>query len=292
MARTIQQIQASIIEDIQASIVLSSRLTSTSMVATWRLLVYVFSVAVWTLEKLFDIFTVETDAKIAASKAHTVAWYKQKALDWLFGVELVPETDYYDFASLTEEEIQAAKIIANAAPVKEVLNGNGRLRIKLVKMVNDEYAPLMPDELTAIGTYFDRVSDAGTNVVPTTGDADMLKIKANAYFNPMVLNTEGARLDGTDPTPLPSGIKAHLKSIQFNGSLIIKRLTDDVETIAGVEIFEVLEAYSKYASYEYTTEGVANVGRIQQIRVADAGHMKLDEAQLEINWIPLNNEYL
>ena len=78
-----------------------------------------------------------------------------------------------------------------------------------------------------------------------------------------------------------------LKSIDFeNGKLILSELEKSIKQVPGVNYPVVQEAYSKYGAYDYTTTGVQNVGVINEIRVADAGYMKLDLDELLINYIP------
>ena len=297
MARQINEIQQSVLDaraaapELSALEVLTTQeqtvtgANSTSKVAGWRLWVYIFSLAAFQLERLWDVFKAEVLDLIARSRPHTVYWYRDKALNFLYGIDLVDETDYYDTSGLTNEQIQAAKIIANAAPVKEVLYGNGRLRMKVVRMVDNEYAPLTPEQLTAFTAYMNTVADAGTLVEPTTAPADMLKLQMNVYYDPLVLNPEGQRLDGTDDRPCQNGIISFLKSLKFNGSYINTKLENELETIDGIIYPVIKKAWSKYGDYSYDTVGVNNVGEIDEIRIADAGHMKLDEEALTINWI-------
>lgn len=297
MGRELREIQQSVLDakaaapELSALEVLTTQeatvtdADSTSKVANWRLWVYIFSLATFNLEKLWDVFKKEVDELIARTRPHTVNWYRSKALEYMHGVELVPETDYYNTSAMTSEQIQAYKIIANAAPVKEVLYGNGRLRLKVVRILNNEYAPLTDDQLTAFTAYMNTVADAGTLVEPTSGDADLLKLQIDLYYDPLVLNPLGQRLDGTNNTPVQDGIKGFLKSLKFNGSYINTKLENELELIEGVIYPVIKKAWSKYGQYAYETTGVANVGEIDEIRVADAGHMKLDEQSLVINWI-------
>lgn len=298
MARSINEIQQTVlnaqasVQELSALEVLTEQeqaitdITSVSKLSIWRNAVYSFAVAVWHLERLWDIFKQETETRIAETRPHTMDWYRQMGLNYLHGVPLVPGTDYYDTSGLTAEQIAQAKIIANAACIKEILYGAGRLRFKVVKLVNGEYVPLNNDELTGFTTYMNEVSDAGTLVVCTTGPADMLRIELDVYYNPTVLNSYGQRLDGTDATPVQSAIKNYLKSLRFNGSFIKTKLVNELEAVEGVFYPEIKNAWSKYGAYGYDTTGVANVGLIDVIRIADAGHMMLDEDLLNINWIP------
>lgn len=261
---------------------------TTSKVGVWRNWVWVFAYAQFVLEQYWDAFRIEIEKRIAESRIHTPKWYREKALDFLFGIALVQDKDYYDLSLLTDAEILTAKIVANAASVRVVQNGYGTLRLKVVRNVGGEYAPVLPQHLTALDIYFNHhIADAGTVVNVTTGEADLLKLKLDIYYDPLILGADGSRLDGTNATPVITQTKDFLKSIDFeNGKLVLTYLTDKLQIIHGVVLPVVKEAYSKYGTYDYTTTGVQNVGVINEIRIADAGYMKLDESELLINYIP------
>lgn len=61
MARTIKEIQDSIIDSLQQESGLS---LSTSKVAEWRLWTYVFAVVVHTFEIILDMFRIEVDTLV------------------------------------------------------------------------------------------------------------------------------------------------------------------------------------------------------------------------------------
>ena len=70
------------------------------------------------------------------------------------------------------------------------------------------------------------------------------------------------------------------------GALIVGDLETALRQIEGVSReTKIQEASSKYGQYTYSTMGIPNVGKIDAIRVADAGYMKLDESVLQINYI-------
>ena len=300
MSRTIKEIQQTILDAKAASIELSAlevtttqeqtlnTINSTSKVAVWRLWVWIFAFAQYIQEQYWETFKNEIEKRIASSRIHTPKWYREKALDFLYGVALVQDKDYYDLTLLTDAQIASAKIISNAASVRVVQNGYGTLRLKVVRTVGGDYAPVLPEHLTALDVYFNQhIADAGTVVNVTTGDADLLKLKLDVYYDPLILGADGSRLDGTNTSPVIAQIKSYLKSIDFeNGKLVITHLVDKLQQIQGVNLPVVREAFSKYGAYEYTTAGVQNVGVINEIRIADAGYMKLDESELLINYIP------
>lgn len=284
MARTLQEIETEIIVGVQAT-GLGIKLTSTSATAIWRLFVFIIASSIWALEKLWDIFKLETETEMARQKPHTKDWYRNKALGFLLGMPVIPGTDEFDTGSATEEEIAAAKVIKQAACVKLISgNGYGILRIK-VATANTSGTLQQVDTTTfnALKHYILRyVVDAGTQVRITTGQADELKLKVDIYYDPLVLSTTGSRLDNSDNTPVQDAINNFLQSIEFNGMLVLSDLEKALRIVDGVKIATVKEAASKYGNFDYTDISSPNVGLIDEIRVADSGYMRIDE--LEINW--------
>ena len=300
MARSINDIQSEIltarlnVAELSAMEVLTTseqtilQANSTSKVGVWRNWVWVFAYAQFVFEQYWDAFRNEIEKRILESRIHTPKWYREKALDFLYGIPLVDGKDYYDISVLTQDQINVAKIISNAATVRVIQSGYGTLRLKVVRTVNGEYAPLTSQQLTALNVYFnEHVVDAGTLVFPTSGNADLLKLKLDIYYDPLILAADGSRLDGTDQTPVITKTSIFLKSIDFeNGKLVLTYLTDYLQKVPGIILPVVREAYSKYAAYDYNDVGVQNVGKINEIRIADAGYMKLDIPELLINYIP------
>lgn len=256
-----------------------------SKVSVENILFSVLAFAIWMFEKLIDQNQSEINEQIANSRIHTQKWYRQKALEFMFGYEL-GDLDKYDTTDLTDEQIAAAKIIANAAPVKM----QGYLRMKVVKRVGDELAPLAPAELNAFESYMNYVTDGGTYVIPTTNIADDLKLTLDIYYNDQILAGDGSRLDGTANTPVLDAIKDYLKSLRFNGAFIGTKLQDEIQAVQGVNMVKIVHAASKYGLYDYETTINPNAGQINEVRVADAGYMKLDEANTIINFIPFADE--
>lgn len=251
----------------------------------------VFSVvafSIWTLESLWDIFKAENEAEMARQKIHSKNWYRQKALDFQYGFLIIPGTDQFDNQGATDEQIAASKIVSQAACVKLISStGYGILRVKVAK--NDGLGGLTnlnEIEQMAIRYYFLRhVTDAGTQLKVTSGQADDLKLHIDIYYDPLVLSTTGSRLDGNSDTPVIDGINQFLKSLEFNGALIISDLTAYLRKIEGVKLAKVKQAASKYGAFSYDTTDILNAGVIDEIRIADSGYMAIDMSELQINYI-------
>ena len=258
-----------------------------SKVSLENILFDVITYGIWTLEKIFDVFRAETEQKIAENKVHSKEWYRQKALGFMFGFPVVTGTDKFITTGSTPDLIENSKVIKQAACVKLISsNGYGILRIKVATANGaGELIQVPLAQFNALKQYMLRhVVDAGTQIKITTGGGDDLKLKIDIYYDPLVLSTTGTRLDGTSNTPVLDSIKDFLKSIEFNGSLIVSDLQKSLRLIEGVKVCKIKEAYSKYGTYDYTSTGIQNIGLIDEIRIADSGYMKLDEGVLEINY--------
>src|SRR5690554_5872871 len=280
------EIETNIIDDIQNDSVLAAELTSTSKASVWRLWAFVVSKAIKTLYEFFIVFRTELETEMAKQKIHSKQWYRQKAIDFLFGFAVKPGTDEFDTEGAADEEIAAAKVVKQAACIKMISSsGYGILRVKVATEDGDGNLQKLPaEQYEALKYYFMRYAvDAGTQLKVTTGDADDLLLKLDVYYDPLVISTTGARLDGTADTPVLDAINEYLKSLEFNGALYVSDLIAAIRQVDGVRLAKCLEARSKYGSYDYNAD-VLNAGLIDEIRVADAGYMKIDESVLQINY--------
>ena len=116
--RTIEQIKESIAADFMRNEHVAELFAFTpgdsftahfSKVSVIGILFYIFAVAAWTLEKLFDTYRGEVDARIEEIIPHRPRWYRDKVLAFMKGKTLVPDTDRYDTEGMTEDAIAAAE---------------------------------------------------------------------------------------------------------------------------------------------------------------------------------------
>lgn len=275
MARSITEIQNDIIAKVQADPVLSTQLTSTSLVAVWRLWTYVVAVSIWTIENLFDLFKQEVDETISAMKPHSLRWYAEKAKAFQYGDNLVADADYYDNSNQTDDAVAAKKIVAYAAVVEQERG----LRIKVAKDGGVDLTALSTDELNAFIEYMKKVKDAGVKLLITSGVADALKLDMDIYYNPLVINASGGRLDGFTSTPVQDAIKAYLKNLPFNGVFLIQNLVDQLQLVDGVDVINIKSAQAQYGALPFQSFAVQYI--------PDAGYLRIaNDADLTINFIP------
>lgn len=275
MARTITEIQDDIISRVSATAGLAE-LNSTSKTAVWRMWTYIVAVTVWALENLFDVHKNEVNTLINEKAPHSLRWYANKSKNFQYGAELVHEEDYYDNSNRSEEDVAAQKIIAFSA-VAEQEKG---LRIKVARIKDDDLDALEAVQLEAFVEYMNRIKDAGVNpLVIESRPADRLRLSLNIYYNPLVLDNTGARLDGTDPDPVGKKVREYLKNLPFNGTMVLAYLVDALQQVDGVVIPHISQARASY-------------GEISPIAFdvkynPDAGYLRiLDADGLQISYIP------
>lgn len=275
MARTITEIQDDIISRITGSTELSV-LNSSSKVAVWRLWTYIVAVSIWALENLFDLHKSEVTTLINERAPHSLRWYANKARDFQYGSELAYEVDYYDNAALTEDQVTEQKIIAFSAVVEQ----SKGLRLKVARIVNGDLNALTAQQLESFETYMNRIKDAGvTPLLVESLAPDNLKIELVIYYNPLVLGSDGARLDGTNANPVGNSIRDYLKNLPFNGTLVLAYLVDALQQVDGIVIPHIVQAQAKYGTLPYTAFDVKYN--------PDAGYLRIQhEEDLTITFIP------
>ncbi len=281
MARTIDKIQEQIITEKDRSQGLES-LNSTSKTAIWRVWTYITAVAIWTLENLFDLHKKEVDRLLLTKKPHNLLWYKTKAEAFQFGSELKPGSDCYDNTGVDHVKVAKSRIVKHVAVVEN--KKTGWVRIKAAKEVNGELQKLSnenPDELGALNRYMQHIKDAGVKLIVQSLPPDRLKMHIDIYYDAMVLDENGGRLDGGSVKPVNDTIDAYLRSLPFNGAFVLATLTDQLQETPGVVIPQIRHVAVSYGTRKEVCIPVRYV--------PDGGYLRIYEADdLKITYYPSN----
>ncbi|MRJ11386.1 nucleotidyltransferase [Ornithobacterium rhinotracheale] len=275
MARSIEEIQAEIYQEKENHEELNE-LNSTSKTALWRLWIYIVSVAIWSLEKIFDLHRAEIDERIRVQKNFRLPWYKEMALNFQYGqgLALVDETDYYDNSKLTEEEIEASKIVKYAAVIEQ----ENALIVKIATEKNGELQRISNEEESAFVHYMNRIKAAGVEVRVINSEPDMLAVDLLVFYDPLLMKKDGSYIDGSAAEPVKEAIKEYMKILPFNGELVLEHLTDHLQKLKGVAIPHLQQVRSKWLDGEYTAIAVR--------KVPESGYFKVDETELNITYEP------
>ncbi len=285
--RTLEEIQTSILQRKEQTDSLSAlevlttnekqtlgNVTSNSKVAIWRLWVFIQAFAIWLHEGIFETHKQEILELIALNKIHTARWYRGEALKFQLGFEL-PETGVYDNTNVDEADVIESRIIAQAS-VEEIA---GRLKIKVAKENSEQILePLEASELGAFTQYMELVKDAGTRLQITSRPPDDIRLSIDVYFDPLVLDGNGTRLDGSDNTPVIGAIQDFLYNLEFNGEFLTDNFENALRAVEGVQLIGLNSIEARFGTNSYAS--------IIETYIADAGYMVLNEAETTINYIP------
>lgn len=262
-----------------------------SLISLENILFDIIAFALWIFETILDIFRAEINVLIAQTKPFTREWYERTALDYQQGFSLDEKGGFINGLA-TVEEIAASKIVAKTAFEKTVIQGHGVLRCKVAKTEGSDLVSLTSEELSGFDAYINKKTAFGLRVISISRPHDNLVLSMKIWYDPLVLNSAGARRDGTDDKPVINAITVYLKSLEFNGELVLTQLVDALQKVEGVKIPKITLASSSWSNLMAAqAEGVGGNsygGNIEETRVAFSGYMRLEEDLSSFEYVPKN----
>ena len=253
-------------------------LDSTSAVADFNLWAYIVAVVMMVLDNLFSMHLAEVTNLIATLKPHGLQWYQSLALRFQYGQDTIPDSDQYANTGLSADQIKAQQIIAQAA-VTEISTATAiGLRVKVVKLIAGVYTQLIPDELNAFTAFMNKQKDAGVNIIAQSLPPDGLKLAIQVFYDPLILKSDGSRIDGTAQTPVLDGINAYLQALPFNGEYSSTRLSNALQLVSGCILPNITLAQAQYGAFPYTS--------IDEVYVPDGGYLALADGYPQLTYTP------
>lgn len=242
-----------------------------SKVSIESILFYVVAVAIWSLQVLFDTHKDEMTALIAEKKPHRLKWYRDKALSFQYGRDLITDSDLYDNTDVTDEQIAAERVVKYAAAVEQA----GVVIIKVAGSTGSptgDRVPLDGDQEAALTAYLKEIKDAGVKLSLVNEEANAFTATLDIYYDPMVLNASLSSL-ANGGNPVREAIADFIANLPFNGEYRNSALVDRLQAVEGVVIPEL------HAS---AIDGAAILAKANPA----SGYMKVyDEADLVLNAI-------
>jgi hypothetical protein len=220
MARTIEQIQAGIIADIQATPELAEA-NSTSRRALWRLFTFVQASAILLLEQIIDVFTAENDIKISKAIPATASWLNAKVLEFQYSATNPQIVQLVNFAPAYPVTDTSLRLITRCSVVTTLSN---QVIVKVAK--NEPPTALNSTELSSLQSYINNIGIAGVNYNCQSLPSDKLMIDAEVYY------------DGQYSTVISAtvidAINVFLSKLSFNGVLKVSDIELAIRNVVGV----------------------------------------------------------
>lgn len=246
-----------------------------SAVSLESILFDVLAFGLWVLQVMFDVHRADVDSSLKELKAHTVRWYVHKVLAFQLGRALPVGDDVYDNTGVTAAQIATEKVVKYAAAI-EVMKG---LRIKALGEANGDLQPLTAPQLNALTQYVEAIKDAGVKVYVESRPADSLKFDGIIYYDPLVLDATGARLDGTAATPVQDAVRDFLKTgMPFNGLFVREKLVDVLQKVDGVVMPYVNAISARYGALAWQP--------VLAEYQPDAGWLRIAPSDLTLQFLP------
>lgn len=271
MARTIEEIHSKILTAIASDQVLSTKLTSTSKVAVFRLFAYIIASSIWLLESIFDNHKKEIDTALYEQKSGTPRWYRNMSLAFQYGFDLVTDSDKYDNTGYTDDQIEASKIIKYCS-VKESIESN-RLTIKVAGESGDALEPLNDTQITAFLQYMSEVKYAGVNLNVVNNPADKLLLNMQIYRDVLVIDQNGVSILNGDK-PVEKAIRSYMKALPFDGELVLNDLIAHLRAVEGVNNANITIATSSF--YNTATNSYTSFQPINVKTIPVAGYFEIE----------------
>ena len=220
MARTIEQIQAGIIADIQATPELAEA-NSTSRRAIWRLFTFVQASAILLLEQIIDVFIAENDAKISKAIPATASWINSKVLEFQYSATNPQIVQLVNFAPAYPITDTSLRLISRCAVVTTISN---QVIIKVAK--NNPPTSLTSTELSSLQSYINNIGVVGVSYNCQSLPSDKLMIDAEVYYDGQYSTVISGTVIGA--------INTFLAKLSFNGVLKVSDIELAIRNVVGV----------------------------------------------------------
>lgn len=236
MARTIETIQAAVINDVITTYTalandpntspvqkanLLAFVNNTSRRAIWRLWTYVQSSAIFVEEILMDNFKAENELLVSQAIPGTAAWIARKIFEFQYSatnpqvlklVDLVPQYPVID---------PSLRIITRVSVNTTI---SGQVRIKVAKQ--EPPIALAAAELSALQSYVNIIGIAGVAYACFSTPSDKIYIKADVFYQ--------GQYSAVIATSVINAINLFLSQIPFNGIVQISDLEITIRNVTGV----------------------------------------------------------
>ena len=228
MARTINEIEASIVERLGASFDLS-----TSAAAEWRMWTHCVAYCIHIFELILDHFKDEMDADVQREVAGSLTWYNEMCYKFQMGHELVCSTVTGRLGyNVDDAEARIVKIAC-----VDTVDGTLVFRVA-TKDDEGNVVPLTASQLLNFKNYVDAIKFAGTKSQVVSTSPDMVKYSIKVWYNP-----------ATPVDTVRLGVESALEDFRFaqhfGGIIYRHEMMEAITATPGIVTLKILSLYRK-----------------------------------------------
>ena len=286
MFKTIIEILNYILDLKNKNTVLSD-VNTTSKTGIWRQFLEVVSTAYWAFVNVRDLHDKETDFLIQEQKVPNQRWYRNKALSFQYGFDVVEDTDIFkttiqvdgEDVEATEEQIDASKVIKYCAVDRKVIANRASLIIKIAGEENGEIVQTSDEVKEALKKWFevDGAAAAGDVITYINYKGDILSFSVDVYVNPLVLMSDGRHKINLN-YPVEDAIKTYLKNLPFNGEFDVQKFEASILSTEGVLKLKTNKVESKWiVASGGDADGYGLFQPIPVYKIPESGYFKVED---------------
>ena len=270
MARTEKEIHDQILNELYTSSVLDIQAPLSSASLFYRF-TRIIAAVIQTFERLMDTHKTQVETAIYEYKPGTPRWYRNMALAFQFGFDLLTDDDQFDNTNATTEQIEASKVVKYCS-VKEGLESS-KVILKVAGEQGDNLRKLTTDEITSFTAYMKEVSYAGVKLLIINNPADKLLLKMDVYIDPLVIDDNGTNIR-TGVKTVEKALGNYLKNLPFDGELVVNDLIATLRKVEGVVNVNITTIQSSYM--DLTTNTYKPFSAINVKVIPLAGYFEID----------------
>lgn len=207
-----------------------SAINSTSLAGYAMNVLFLVAIAISTFETILDQVKAEILEALGLENTGHLSWWQQKAVEFQYGYEVTVTANKAGY----EVNDDDAKIIKAASCIEDNTVPGGVL-LKVAKLDGSgEFTPLNTPELDAYKAYNRKIKPAGPEPTAVSLNGDILRLEAQVFYNPLVMNADGSLISDPSVFPVIDAIDVYRKSLDYDGVIDLLRLQDAVEDAEGV----------------------------------------------------------
>ena len=273
------------ISDLKNKNTILSEVNTTSKTGLWRQFLEVVSTAYWAFVNVRDLHDKETDVLIQEQKVPNQRWYRNKALSYQYGFDVIEDTDIFKTTiqvdgvdvEATEDQIEASKLIKYCAVDRKVINNRASLIIKIAGEENGEIIQTSDDVKNGLKKWFeiDGAAAAGDVITYINYKGDILSFSVDVYVNPLVLMGDGRHKINLN-YPVEDAIKEYLKNLPFNGEFDVQKFEAAILATEGVLKLKTNKVESKWIVPQGgDADGYGLFQPISVYKIPESGYFKV-----------------
>lgn len=222
MSRTLKEIYKEALRERDKRMELNEYVSDSKMSVINGLL-WVVSTIIYGFEALLDVFALDISETINKRINGTPAYYANALLQYQQGDQLSVREDGLAFGYDT---IDTSKRIIKHVAYTESGSEDSldyKLIYKVATGVSGDYKPVSPEEMINVNAYLRKIRFAGTRIVATSREGDILVPKLTVYYDGSVMEDELYDI-------IEGKIISFMEKLDYDSSVYVSRLVDEIRS--------------------------------------------------------------